>query len=114
MRIRYRAWAGHIFILPIRKFLRLSKLQVQTKDPIMKDATGTEPTLTSCWYHFSGATKSLSLVFGSEKHFFADSRTGKSNTAKRGKYMSIQETFVGNMFKCKNLNERLWIYFMID
>ena len=46
--------------------------------------------------------------------FFADSWTGESDTANEKKYAYIHETFVGNMPKCKKLNERLWIYIMVD
>ena len=44
----------------------------------------------------------------------SNSRTGESDTANETKYASIQETFCGNTLKCKKLNERWWIYDMVD
>ena len=38
----------------------------------------------------SGATKALSLLFGSAKYFVANSWTGESDTANETKYVSIQ------------------------
>ena len=62
---------------------------------------------------FSGATKVLSFMFGSEKYFVADSWTDEYGTANETKYAPIQETFVGNTLKCKKLNGRLCIYNMV-
>ena len=64
--------------------------------------------------HLYGATKEFSLLFVSVKHFFANSWTGEYDTANEKKYASIQETFPGNTLKCKKLNERLWVYDMVD
>ena len=58
--------------------------------------------------HFSGATNSFHLLFVASKRFVDDSRTGESDTANEMKYVSIQETFVGNTLKCNNLNESVW------
>ena len=44
----------------------------------------------------------------------ADIPTGEYDTAKETKYVSIKETLVGNTLKCKQLNERLWTYDMVD
>ena len=46
--------------------------------------------------------------------FVANSRTGEYDTANEKKYASIQEMFVGITLKCNKLNERLWIYDMVD
>ena len=50
---------------------------------------------------FSGATKALYLLLGSEKVFIDNSRTGGSETANETEYTYIKETFVGNTLKCK-------------
>ena len=63
--------------------------------------------------HFSGASKVFSFRFGSIKNYVAVSQTGEYDTTNKTKYASIQEIFVGNMPKCKKLNERLWIYNMV-
>ena len=47
-------------------------------------------------------------------YFVANSQTGESDTSDEGKYVSIRETFVGNMLTCKEVNERFWIYDMVD
>ena len=53
------------------------------------------------------------LMFGSAKYSVAGSQAGESDTTDKTKYVSIQETFVGDTLKCKKLNERLWIYNMV-
>ena len=64
--------------------------------------------------HLSGATKALYLLFGSANMFVANSGTGEYDTANEKKYASIQEMFVAITLKCNKLNERLWIYDMVD
>ena len=72
------------------------------------------PETSQNYTHFSGTTNALSSLFGSVNVFVADSRTGEFNTANDAKYVSIQETFVGKTLTFKKLNERLWIYNMVD
>ena len=62
----------------------------------------------------SGATKAFYFMFGSANTFVANIRTGEYDTANEKKYVSIQEMFFGITLKCNKLNERLWIYDMVD
>ena len=46
--------------------------------------------------------------------FVDNSRNGEYDTATEEKYASIQEMFVEITLQCNKLNERLWIYKMVD
>ena len=80
---------------------------------VLKNIRGTPGTCQHDTY-FSGAAKVFSLLFASAKHYVAGSHTGESEITNKTKYVSIQETFVGITLECKNLNECLWIYDMLD
>ena len=50
------------YISPFRKFLRISKSQVQTEGPIMKYTKVSDLTLSPCWENQIGTESSVSLA----------------------------------------------------
>ena len=64
--------------------------------------------------HFSGNTKALYLLFGSEIVLLPSVGLVNPKLKTRQNMRLFKRRFFGNTLKCKKLNERLWIYNMVN